>query len=234
MKTLGGVAHIIGDNFRGYHPAYAPLMRQDDKMAAFYTDRDTGRWVEKAIAHAICERVNIIIEGTMRDSTKVEETMKNLRQAGYQVDARVLVVKSELSWQGIIQRYEAQKADRGAGRMTTPTSHQASYDGVPITVAHIEQEKLADTLTLYRRGNVVIYQNELNDGDWINPPIAQYMIELERKRALTEQEARDYLNGYEHILTQITLPERQASIDEINTIRQFCEQARQQVLKIRA
>ena len=104
MKTLGGVAHIIGDNFRGYHPAYAPLMRQDDKMAAFYTDRDTGRWVEKAIAHAICERVNIIIEGTMRDSTKVEETMKNLRQAGYQVDARVLVVKSELSWQGIIQR----------------------------------------------------------------------------------------------------------------------------------
>src|SRR5262245_49981515 len=74
LKGPGGAAAIIGDDMRGYHPHYAPLTERDDKTAAFYTDRDTARCVEKAI------------EGTMRDSDKVAETLRSLRSAGYEVD----------------------------------------------------------------------------------------------------------------------------------------------------
>ncbi len=113
-------------------------MEADDKTAAFYTDRETGRWVEKAIAEAKAQRVNIVIEGTMRDGNKVAETMESLREAGYPIDARALAVTSRLSEQGIMQRYENQKADRGAGRMTMREAHQAAYDGMLQTLDRIE------------------------------------------------------------------------------------------------
>jgi hypothetical protein len=100
------------------------------KTAAFYTDRDTGQWVEKAIAEAKAKRVNLIVEGTMRDGDKVAATMESLREAGYQIDARALAVTSRLSEQGILQRYEKQKAVRDYGRMTTPEAHRAAYDGM--------------------------------------------------------------------------------------------------------
>jgi hypothetical protein len=64
---------------RGFHPHYDELMQKDDTTVAFYTDRDTGRWVEKAIAEARAQRVNIVIEGTMRNDDTVAVTMKSLR-----------------------------------------------------------------------------------------------------------------------------------------------------------
>lgn len=127
LEPRGGAVQIIGDDLRGYHPHYARLMERDDKTAAFYTDRDTGQWVEKAIAEAKAQRVNIVIEGTMRDGNKVAATMESLRGAGYEIDARALAVNPRLSEQGILQRYENQKADRGTGRMTTPEAHRAAY-----------------------------------------------------------------------------------------------------------
>ena len=65
-------------------------MAADDKAAAFYTDRDTAQWVEMWIAAAKALRVNLVIEGTMRDSSKVTATMATLREAGCQIDARVM------------------------------------------------------------------------------------------------------------------------------------------------
>lgn len=214
----GGAAQIIGDDLRGYHPAYSKLMAQDDKTAAFYTDRDTGRWVEKAIAHAKANNLNIIIEGTMRDSNTVAKTMTELRQAGYEIDARVLAVNERLSWQGVMQRYEGQKADRGTGRMTAPHSHQAAYEGMPVSVERIEQEKLADKITVYRRGAEAIYSNSLTNGQWERPTRARAAVEAERARPMTLQELKAYTEGYDKLAAMLAKPGRQATADEIANV----------------
>ena len=222
LKPRGGAAEIIGDDFRSYHPAFGQLMAQDDKTAAFYTDKDTGRWVEKAIAYAKQERLNIVIEGTMRDSNKVVETMTSLRAAGYEIDARALAVNPKLSWQGVMQRYEAQKLDRGNGRMTAPHSHQAACDGMLVTLERIEREKLADRITLYRRGEEVVYANALKDGEWaVHPPQAAQALERERIRPMSVREARDYAQGFEKISAQMRRPERRASIEELKALEQL-------------
>jgi soluble cytochrome b562 len=214
----GGAVEIIGDDLRGYHPRYAWLMGKDDTTAAFYTDRDTGRWVEKAIAEARVQRVNIVIEGTMRDGDKVAATMESLRGAGYEIDARALAVNSRLSEQGILQRYEKQKADRGAGRMTTPEAHQAAYGGMLQTLERIERDKLADRVTIYRRGAEAIYSNVLQDGQWVREPQARAVVEAERNRPMTLQERRDYAQGFDALAEQLARPERQASAGEIHKI----------------
>jgi hypothetical protein len=209
---------IIGDDLRVFHPDNARLMREDDKTAAFYTGPDSGRWVEKAIAYAKEQRFNLIIEGTMRDSNVVAATMTGLWDAGYEIDARALAVPFRLSEQGIYQRYENQKVDRGEGRMTAPEAHQAAYDGLPVTLARIESEKLADWVTIYRRGAVAIYENELRDGRWLREQQAAAVVEAERARPLTPAEAQAYRDGFDALAVLIRAPGRNATPNEIAKI----------------
>ena len=229
LEPRGGAVQIIGDDLRGYHPQYDRLMNRDDKTAAFYTDRDTGLWVEKAIAEAKRQRVNIVIEGTMRDGNKVAETMKSLRTAGYEIEARALAVNERLSQQGIIQRYENQKADRGTGRMTTPQAHQAAYDGMPATVERIERDKLADRVTLFRRGAEAIYTNELNGGEWVKEPQARAALEAERSRPMTLQERRSYAKGFDKLAELLARPERQASAEEVKNVDDLQRRAKREL-----
>lgn len=225
LKSRGGAAQIIGDDLRAYHPHHGRLMELDDKSLAFYTDRDSGRWVEKAIEYAKHHRLNMVIEGTMRDFNKVYATMHSLRNAGYEIDARALAVNERLSWQGVLQRYENQKADRGYGRMTAPHSHNDAYNALPLTLERIEREKLADRVTIYRRGAVIIYKNELRNGAWQKPPNARQTIETERSRPMTLQELRDYSEGFEKLALLVAKPERRANSDEIHTIDELHSRA---------
>lgn len=214
LDRKGGAVQIIGDELRGYHPSYARLLAQDDKTAAFYTDRDTGKWVEKCIAHAKQQRINVVIEGTMRNSDVVAATTHDFREAGYFIDARALAVNFRLSEQGILQRYENQKLDRGTGRMTTEKAHRDAYDGMPVTIERIERDKLADRLTLYRRGGEPIYTNELEQGDWRHPPRAREVLDAERARKMTMQERRDYAAAFDRLAELQARPERGASESE--------------------
>lgn len=229
LAARGGAVEIIGDDLREFHPQYARLMANDDRTAAFYTDRDTGRWVEKSIAYAKAQRVNIVIEGTMRDGDKVAATMSSLRAEGYQIDARVLAVNARLSEQGILQRYENQKLDRGVGRMTTPEAHQAAYDGMPVTLERIEREKLADKVTIYRRGGESIYTNQVQGAQWVREPSGRSTLEAERARSMTLQERRNYEKGFIELATLLAKPERGASSEEIQKNDALSREARAMV-----
>lgn len=225
LALRGGAVEIIGDDLRQFHPHYGRLVGLDDKTAAFYTDRDTGLWIEKSIAQASRLGVSVVIEGTMRDSDKVAATMKMLRDAGFEIDARALAVHHRLSIQGILMRYEGQKQDRGWARMTKEAAHQAGFDGLPITLARIEVEKLADRVSVMRRGGEVIYANYLNHGEWVHPPMARRVLDDERQRPLTVAELSDYAKAFEGLAIQLLRPERHATAEEIHHVYQMRHEA---------
>lgn len=229
MGSRGGSVQVIGDDLRPFHPKYAALIQSDDKTAAFYTDKDSGRWVEKSIAYAKEHRLNLVIEGTMRNPAVVANTMLDLRKAGYEIDARALAVNERLSWQGVLQRYEAQKQDRGAGRMTAPHSHRDAYNGMPETLERIERERLADRVTIFRRGGQAIYSNELQDGQWKQEPQARQVLDAERARPLTLQERQAYAVGYDKLAEQMTKPGRNASPDELAHVHELRTQAHREL-----
>jgi len=225
LSQRGGAVEIIGDDLRQFHPHYGRLVGLDDKTAAFYTDRDTGWWIEKSIAQASRLGVSVVIEGTMRDSDKVAATMQMLRIAGFEIDARALAVHHRLSAQGILMRYEGQKQDRGWARMTTEAAHQAGFDGLPITLARIEVEKLADRVSVMRRGGEVIYANYLKHGEWVHPPMARRVLDDERQRPLTVAELSDYAKAFEGLATQLLRSERHATAEEIHHVYQMRHEA---------
>ena len=229
FSNRGGLAQIIGDELRDYHPRYDKLLQQDDKTAAFFTDRDTARWVELAIEEAKQRRVNIVIEGTMRDHNKVAQTMLDLRKDGYFIDARALAVNYRFSEQGILQRYEGQKADHGYGRMTTSEAHQRGYEGMPVTLERIEKEKLADRVSIYRRGAQLIYSNELRGDQWTNTPRARETTEAERTRPMTIEERVAYFEGYEKLSKQVEKTERAATASELQHINTLQTRAKREL-----
>ncbi len=102
--------------------------------------------------------------------------------------------------------------------MTTPEAHQAAYDGLPITLARIESEKLADRVTIYRRGAVAIYENELRDGKWLHEPQAAAIVDAERNRPLELAEAQAYRDGFDALAALIRAPGRNATPVEIAEI----------------
>lgn len=216
LKWQGGVVQIIGDDLRAFHPEYAPLLASNDKSAAFYTDRDTGLWVEQAIKLTAVHRLNVVVEGTMRNSDKVLDTMQLFRSQGFDIDARILAVPYELSEQGILQRYEAQKLARGFGRMTTIDAHRAAYDGVPKSADAIEMGKAADRIALYGRGAELLYESFLRDGHWTNPVGVRGALLSARERPLTIAERRDVYAGYLDLAVLLNRPERLATSDELN------------------
>lgn len=190
FAASGGMVKIIGDDLRAYLPHYKSLQRADDKSAAFYTDRDSGRLVEKAIAEAAQRRVNVLVEGTMRNPETVAATLRQFRDAGFRTDARALAVSPEMSSLGILQRYAAQKESRGIGRMTTTDAHQTALRGMLDTLDRIQDERLADKLTIYRRGGEAIHSFDLAGPVRGIEPRARELVESERRRALSPQEAQ--------------------------------------------
>lgn len=231
LQTKGGAVEIIGDDLRVYHPEYSVLASKDDKTAAFYTDRDSGRWVEKAIEAAKSERVNLVIEGTMRNLDVVAKTMNSLREAGFEIDARAMAVSPLFSEQGILLRYEQQKAERGTGRMTTPEAHLAGLNGMLDTLEGIEREKLADKVTILRRSGEVLYQNELQNGNWKTPAGARSAVEQERARPFTLEESKQYVAGYERLMSMVSAPERQATDEEKNRAHSLYQSASDMLAK---
>jgi len=183
----GGVAKVIGDDLRAFLPRYRRLQRENDQTAAFYTDRDSGRLVEMALADASKRRVNVLVEGTMRSPDVVAATLQRFRAAGYQTEARALAVSPELSSLGIIQRYVAQKESRGVGRMTTPQAHQAALDGMLYTLDRLQDDRLADRLTIYRRGGEVIHEFDLSSPAQPGAPRAREIVESERNRPFSPE-----------------------------------------------
>lgn len=228
LQRKGGCALIVGDELRDYNKIYTELLKVDDKTAAFYTDRDSGWWVEKAINHAKNIRCNLVIEGTMRVPEKVAETMRFLREAGFVIEARALAVNEKLSWQGVLQRYEKQKASpRACGRMTTPEAHQAGYDGMLNTLEKIEQEKLADCVGVYTRSGLLLYENHLKGDKWECAPQARHVVEQERARSWTLPERLEYAKGFDKLLTMLEAPNRGASHEEVNAIKALQQRAYQ-------
>lgn len=218
LAQQGGSVSIEGDKLRQFHPKYHRLMLADDKLAAAYTDKDSGAWVEMALADARQRRVNVVVEGTFRRPEVVERTAADFRAAGYVVEARVLAVNRKWSEQGIFDRYEAQRAALGQGRMTTPTAHEAAYVGMLDSVAQVEQSKAVDRLSIYRRGGELLYSNEVVGGRWVRDAAAVQTLTQERDRPWTLQEHRSYLAGWDRIDAMMRRPGRDAAELELREV----------------
>ncbi len=150
------VASIIGDEFRAYHPSYTILLRESDNLAAFYTDRDSGRWVEQAIEHSKKIGSHVILEGTLRSPDLTINTASGYRETGYSCEMHMIAVHEYVSRLRIFERYLSQVEKTGHGRYTVPASHDIPYQALPRSTSAIALSGQFDRINIYNAtGNLV-------------------------------------------------------------------------------
>jgi len=183
LASRGGVLQANVDALREFHPEYDELMEASDKTASNHTYADAKRWAGMVEDHAKAHRYNVMIESLMASPDGMKPWFDDYRQRGYTTEVRVVAVNERSSWQGVVGRYEEQKARQGVGRTVPHDVHDMAYANVLRTVEAIEAEKLADRVVIHSRDGRVLYENRLQpDGQWRHAPGARAAIEAERSR----------------------------------------------------
>lgn len=203
LTRRGGFVDIDSDLYKPYHPAYAALMARDDALMAAYTRADGRAWMAQAEEYVRTHRLNAVVQETSQDAGLVVAKLRAYRQAGARLEGLFLGVPQAMSEQGIVNRYFEQLADRGQGRLTVQANAEESYVGILELAEEIDRGALVDLAGVYRRGDSTPrYRNlVLGSGSWSSPPRLRQAVEVERERAWTAAESRDF------VVTQLRLRE---------------------------
>ncbi len=200
LEDRGGGVVVDADLYKGYHPRYATLQQEDDQAAAALVSPDSGRWMGMAQEWLAEHRIDTLTETTMRDDGYFARPAGTFRAAGYRVEAAIMAVPEAQSRLGILDRYEMQVRTTGHGRLTLRDNHDSAYRGVVETADAIDRDRLADSVSVYRRGNELLYHNELTpDGTWRDPAGTRAAIEQERSRPWTVAESAQFAATYHRL-----------------------------------
>jgi len=227
----GNVVLINGDDLRNFHPRTEEILKQDDKRFAERTDPDSREWTRKLFARAIETRRNIVFESTMREAGPISKTMERLRSEGYHLTAKVVATPERMSTTGIFRRYEEQKAEKGYGRWSELSSHDAGYEGMPRTVEHIEKHGLVDRLEVYNRAGDLLYDNEFKGDRWDKAPGAAQVIEQERQREPSHRERAEFQSDWRRIYD--LMEQRKAPVKELELARSTYEKLERELSKLK-
>ncbi|WNI20423.1 zeta toxin family protein [Streptomyces sp. ITFR-16] len=201
LNRHGGFVDIDSDLYKPYHPSYDDLMAQDDTLMAAYTRADGRAWMALAEAYVRDHKLHAIVQETSQNAAAVEEKMLAYRTAGARVEALFMGVSQAQSNQGIDARYIQQLADRGQGRLTVQSNADESYAGILELADRVDASRLADLVSLYRRGeSKPRYANALDGGgQWSAEPQTRTQLERERARPLSAREAADFVEVQLHL-----------------------------------
>ena len=154
----------------------------------------------------------------MRQSKPIMETISKLKQSGYMVEILAMAVKKEISELGIVERYEKQKEQFGAGRWTPLSSHDVAYENMPNTLEQIESSLPVDRVRVFTRSHRCLYDNRPDASKEVRkPPAATQAILEERIRPLSKDELQDLKMAWECLF--IMQAARRAAGEECRIVR---------------
>ena len=195
LASRGGAVVIDADRMREYNPDYRRLMASDPERAADLTHPTAAQWANQLRERAIFERRNLIVDGTMRDPEDVARVSRQLKDAGYIIDARVMAVPGDVSFAHARLRYEALDNEAQAGRVVNQAQHDQAYVGIPKSLERLEADKLVDRITIYDTARREVYQNTLEGGQWKSPPEAAKTLVAVRERGRTHDERAEFVEA---------------------------------------
>lgn len=152
MFEDGNVVIINSDEIKPFHPKSDEIAKKYPELYTKITDQESNTWTSQLFEEARNEKYNIIFEGTMKNNRVADEAIVELLNKGYTVIVRGLAVCDLESRLSIHERYEAQVATKGWGRLVVPEHHNQTYEGMPNTINYIEQQGRYDILEIFKRG----------------------------------------------------------------------------------
>lgn len=217
------VAQVIGDEFRVYHPMYEKLLVQDDNDAAFYTDRDSAKWIEQSIDFVTNRQAHLVLEGTLRNPDVTLTTASLCKSRGYRAEMHVVATHEFISRTRIFRRYVAQIHLNGHGRYTLPESHKRAYDAIPASLEALAHSGQFLGITLYdANGKMLIrqMQDELDTSHALLDALA-------RERTADNVDYEQLLSDIDELLAQLRGVDRPKALHDLEALKSEVQASRE-------
>jgi hypothetical protein len=159
---------INGDKFRAYHPGYSELVK--DVLA--YSEKTqifSNVFTEKLIEEAQKRKLNVIVEGTMRNRDVPLNTAKTFKDARFRVEAYAISAPDLFSEIGIYSRYQKEVDATGSGRLSDIHSHNEAVKGLIFSVNALFHNNAVDKIVIYSFGSekkIKDYNLDGHDRSW--------------------------------------------------------------------
>lgn len=157
------VVIITTDDYKPFHPKASEIAQKYPTYYSAIVEVDSSKWTSQMLQETIDNKYNFIFEATFKND-RVIETLKKLKEKGYNVIVRGLAVSYIESLLSAFERYEKQIEIRSWGRFFNPLEYNYTYENIPNTLENIENSECFDLLEIYIRGESInfpqlIYRN---------------------------------------------------------------------------
>lgn len=135
------VIHIDSDAIKSALPEYIPFLQENPNTTASRLHEESSDVAEMLFTKSLEQKLNILLDGTMKSAGRAERLIEMARVHGYQVSAVIADVSLEEALNRAEKRYIIEQ--RRVPEHVIRESHQM----VPVTVKQIENK--VDSLYLY-------------------------------------------------------------------------------------
>jgi predicted ABC-type ATPase len=135
------VVHVDSDTIKALLPEHRTFVQQDANTAAARLHEESGDIANMLYHHCLKEKVNVIVDGTMRDADNAERLIHMAREYGYKVSVVIADVPLDEALRRAEIRFKIEK------RRVPEEFIRLSHEKVPLTIRRIENQ--VDSLYLY-------------------------------------------------------------------------------------
>lgn len=185
-SDLQKIFFINGDVYRNEHPDNKRLQHSPETYSS-ETQIFSSVFTEGFIKESIKRRLNVSVEGTMRNPNTPLTTASLFKKNGYKVEAYVIAAPAEFSSLNLYTRYANELIQGELGRLADKTSHDTAAEMMPMTVDTLYKNKAVDAINIYScfaKDKVAEYH--LVDGVWNYPELPSEIILKSRDKQKTD------------------------------------------------
>lgn len=153
------------DAIRALHPNYDIACKEVPQNVHFALLPDANRANEDLRHYCRDNSLNLIYEGTMRGTNVFIDIAKEFKEAGYEIDLRLMAVPKLESYGSTLLRYATELHGENP-RWVPKEVHDESYEKFVVTLQELSKQNLYDDAKVYKRGRdkdgkpIQIYSNQ--------------------------------------------------------------------------
>lgn len=155
-----GTTHLVGDDFKVYHPDYLRLLQEDPRNAGAAVRADYRAWFAEAEEHVRRQRGDALVEGAPGSVPEFLASVEPFHRAGYPVELVVLAVREADSRLATALRYaRAQKLGIN-GRFASRAGHDQCFHVLTDITDLAVRHPAITAVTLVRRDGEALLRSE--------------------------------------------------------------------------
>lgn len=155
-RFSGNIVELDCDKFRQFHPQSKQLV-QDAATYGEKTNPFVFEVVDRLVAELGDQGYNMIMESSMKSSHTALENHALLSPKGYAIEACIMATPKDVSWKGVVDRYNEQLANGELARMVPQEFHDMVVAQIPGAADEIYRSGKMSNIRIYNREREVLY-----------------------------------------------------------------------------